>query len=352
MAAGTGAKASDTLGGASMPASGGNVPSANIHRRGFQGLRSRLSRNFPPNLARLMLLGCAALWGGSYLVAKIAMAAISPQWMMALRTGGACLIMLLLFHKSIIPALNKSILLPAVIVGATYWGTMVLQTKGLLTIDPGRSAFLTASYCVLTPFAAWFATKNRPHNINIIAGVICLIGVGFVALKPGSFSLSLSFGDLLTLGCAVVFSFNLTYLGIYSKKFNAIAVTFVQFAVAFVLFLVGALLTEPMPNASWLEPKIVVSFLYLFLGATTLAQIMQNIGLAHVSAPSASVVMCTESLFSELFSILFWGTRLRFTTLIGFALIFLAVLMSIVRRSVIVNLFRRVEDWLHDRRKK
>ncbi|WP_348519441.1 DMT family transporter [Bifidobacterium sp. ESL0732] len=298
-----------------------------------------------------MLLCCAALWGGSYLVAKVAMAAITPQWLMAMRTGGACLIMMLLFHKSIIPTLNKSMLVPALIVGGSYWGTMVLQTKGLLTIDPGRSAFLTASYCVLTPFAAWFATKKKPHNINIIAGVICLVGVGFVALKPGSFPLSLSLGDFLTLICAVVFSFNLTYLGIYSKKFNAIAVTFVQFAVAFVLFLIGALLTEPMPNASWLEPKIVISFLYLFIGATTLAQIMQNIGLAHVSAPSASVVMCTESLFSEVFSILFWATTLRLTTLIGFALIFLAVLMSIVRRSVIVNLFRRVEDWAHDRGK-
>ncbi|WP_348519621.1 DMT family transporter [Bifidobacterium sp. ESL0728] len=298
-----------------------------------------------------MLLCCAMLWGGSYLVAKIAMAAITPQWLMALRTGGACLIMFLLFHKTIIRSLNKSMLVPALVVGVTYWGTMVLQTKGLLTIDPGRSAFLTASYCVLTPFAAWFATKNRPHNINIIAGVICLIGVGFVSLKPGGLSLSPSLGDWLTIGCAVVFSFNLTYLGVYSKKFNAIAVTFVQFAVACVLFLIGAILTEPMPNASWLEPKIIISFLYLFIGATTLAQLMQNIGLAHVSASSASVVMCTESLFSELFSILFWGSTLTFATLVGFALIFLAVLMSIVHRSIIVNLFRRVEDWVHDRRK-
>ncbi|WEV52186.1 DMT family transporter [Bifidobacterium sp. ESL0704] len=321
-------------------------------RRGFQGLRSRLSRNFPPNLARLMLLCCAALWGGSYLVSKIAMTAITPQWLMAMRTGGACLIMLLMFHNSIVPALNKSILVPAVVVGVTYWGTMVLQTKGLLTIDPGRSAFLTASYCVLTPFAAWLATKNRPHNINIIAGVICLIGVGFVSLKPGGFSLSLTSGDWMTIACAAVFSFNLTYLGIYSKKYNAIAITFVQFAVACVLFLIGAILTEPAPNASWLEPKIVVSFLYLFIGATTLAQIMQNIGLAHVSASSASIVMCTESLFSELFSILFWRTTLRMTTLAGFALIFVAVLMSIVHRSVIVDLFRHAEDMLHDWRKK
>ena len=45
----------------------------------FSKLRSRWSRNFPPNLARLMLLGCAALWGGSYLLAKFAMEAIPPN---------------------------------------------------------------------------------------------------------------------------------------------------------------------------------------------------------------------------------------------------------------------------------
>ena len=56
----------------------------------FSKLRSRWSRNFPPNLARLMLLGCAALWGGSYLLAKFAMEAIPPQWLMGLRMIGAC----------------------------------------------------------------------------------------------------------------------------------------------------------------------------------------------------------------------------------------------------------------------
>ena len=69
----------------------------------FSKLRSRWSSNFPPNLARLMLLGCAALWGGSYLLAKFAMEAIPPQWLMGLRMIGACLCMLALFHKHIVP---------------------------------------------------------------------------------------------------------------------------------------------------------------------------------------------------------------------------------------------------------
>lgn len=293
-------------------------------------LRSRWSRSFPPNLARLMLLACAALWGGSYLLAKFAMTAIPAQWLMALRMFGACMCMLALFHKHIVPYLTPKIIVPALVVGLTYWGTMITQTIGLQTIEPGRSAFLTAAYCVITPFATWIISKTKPRAINLVAGVICLTGVGFVSLKPGG-SLSLSSGDWLTIATAVIFSFNLTCLGVYTKRFDPIAVTFVQFSVAGILFFIGALATEPASDAGWLAPPVVASVLYLFLGATMSAQIMQNIGLAHVPASQASIIMCTESLFAVSFSALFWGERILWSSLVGFALIFAAVLMSVIK---------------------
>ena len=301
-------------------------------RSRFQEFRSRMSRTFPPNLARIMLLCCAALWGGSYLVAKVAMTAITPQWLMTMRMTGSCIIMFVLFHRVIIPALTREIIIPALMVGVTYYGTMIMKTEGLTTIDPGRSAFLTASYCVLTPFAAWIVVKQRPKLINLVAAIICLTGVGFVALKPGSGELALGVGDWMTIANAVIFSFNLTFLGRYTQRFHPIAVTFMQFAVADVFFLIGALFTEPLPNASWLAPDVIMSFLYLLIGATTLAQIMQNIGLAHVPPSSAAIIMCTESLFAVAFSAIFWGEAIGWTSIVGFSLIFAAVIMSVVTK--------------------
>ena len=301
-------------------------------RSRFQEFRSRMSRTFPPNLARIMLLCCAALWGGSYLVAKVAMTAITPQWLMTMRMTGSCIIMFVLFHRVIIPALTREIIIPALVVGVTYYGTMIMQTEGLTTIDPGRSAFLTASYCVLTPFAAWIVAKQRPKLINLVAAIICLTGVGFVALKPGSGALALGVGDWMTIANAVIFSFNLTFLGRYTQRFHPIAVTFMQFAVADVFFLIGALFTEPLPNAAWLAPNVIMSFLYLLIGATTLAQIMQNIGLAHVPPSSAAIIMCTESLFAVAFSAIFWGEAIGWTSIVGFSLIFAAVIMSVVTK--------------------
>ena len=301
-------------------------------RSRFQEFRSRMSRTFPPNLARIMLLCCAALWGGSYLVAKVAMTAITPQWLMTMRMTGSCIIMFVLFHRVIIPALTREIIIPALVVGVTYYGTMIMQTEGLTTIDPGRSAFLTASYCVLTPFAAWIVVKQRPKLINLVAAIICLTGVGFVALKPGSGAFALGVGDWMTIANAVIFSFNLTFLGRYTQRFHPIAVTFMQFAVADVFFLIGALFTEPLPNASWLAPDVIMSFLYLLIGATTLAQIMQNIGLAHVPPSSAAIIMCAESLFAVAFSAIFWGEAIGWTSIVGFSLIFAAVIMSVVTK--------------------
>lgn len=242
------------------------------------------------------------------------------------------IIMFVLFHRVIIPALTREIIIPALVVGVTYYGTMIMQTEGLTTIDPGRSAFLTASYCVLTPFAAWIVVKQRPKLINLVAAIICLTGVGFVALKPGSGALALGVGDWMTIANAVIFSFNLTFLGRYTQRFHPIAVTFMQFAVADVFFLIGALFTEPLPNASWLAPNVIMSFLYLLIGATTLAQIMQNIGLAHVPPSSAAIIMCTESLFAVAFSAIFWGEAIGWNSIVGFSLIFAAVIMSVVTK--------------------
>ena len=74
-------------------------------------------------------------------------------------------------HKHIVPYLTPKIIVPALVVGLTYWGTMVTQTIGLQTIEPGRSAFLTAAYCVLTPFAT--STIGRSVDWPVVPVAEC-----------------------------------------------------------------------------------------------------------------------------------------------------------------------------------
>lgn len=284
-----------------------------------------------PLLGQIMLLDCAMLWGGSYPTAKVAMTAIPVQWLMACRELTAAIVMLLLFHKHIIPFLTKRIVVPMLAIGATYYFTMLLQMKGLTMIAPGRSSFLTASYCVIIPFTSWILLRQKPTQRNIIAAIICMLGVGFISLDSGLGGLSFSFGDMLTLTCAVIFSFNLVLIGKWAKDFDPIALTFVMFSFSGSAFLIGALFTEPGPNRAWLQPSVFLCLVYLFFLATMLAQVMQNVGLKVVEPSQASIIMCTEGAFAVLFSVLFYGEELSLTTIIGFVLVFAAMVFSQLR---------------------
>ena len=284
-----------------------------------------------PTVGKLMLLACAMLWGGSYPTAKVAMGAVTPQWLMAIRLLAAASIMLVLFRRQIVPYLDRRIIIPGLLVGLTYWGTMVSQMTGLTMIEPGRSSFLTAAYCVLVPFTSWLLLRQKPAARNLVSAALCLTGVGFVSLSSGLGGLTIGTGDLLTLLCALVFSFNLVWLGKFGQHIHPVALTFAQFVVAGVLCLGGAILTEPTPTAAWLAPDVLACLCYLFFGATMLAQIMQNIGLKVTPPSQASLIMCLETVFSLLFSVVFYGETVEPAAGVGFALIFLAILVSQIR---------------------
>lgn len=291
--------------------------------------KSGMPKGKSVHISQLMLLVCAAIWGGSYVSSKYALEVFPVQWLMGVRMVGACAIMFVIFFGTLRKTFTKKLIIPSLITGVTYYATLVLQTEGLQTIDPGRSAFLTAAYCVITPFSAWLIVKKKPTMLGLIAAVVCVAGVGFVALKPGMFALTLSYGDILTLVCAAVFAFNLTFLAYYSRKYNPVTLTFGQFVVSGVLFLAGALIYEPLPNFNGADHlSIFANMFYLTVVVTVAAQIMQNYSLVNLSTANASVIMCTESLFTLLFSTLFYHEHVSNMAFLGFALIFAAIIIA------------------------
>lgn len=209
---------------------------------------------------------------------------------------------------------------------------MTAQTVGLATIDAGRSAFLTASYCVAVPFVTWIVCARRPALMQVAAAIVCLAGVGFVSLKTGGAASGSAFalgrGDWLTLLCALLCAINIVLLGVFTKRFHPTAMTFMEFLVAGILYLVMSCLSFSGPSVAWLRPEVVSSVLFLIVCASMGAQIMENMSLPHLPGSQASIIMCTECLFAAVFSAIFAGERFTMNTVIGFALIFTAMVMS------------------------
>ena len=76
--------------------------------------------------ANLILTTCSMAWGTSYIFMKLGIEGLSPLMLMALRTGIAFLILVLIFFKRLLKV-NKRLLLYSAITGFLLFNTIPLQ---------------------------------------------------------------------------------------------------------------------------------------------------------------------------------------------------------------------------------
>ena len=275
-------------------------------------------------LAKPMLFAAALIWGTSFFIMKNALDALPVFYLLAFRfTGGAVLLGLVCWNKW--RGMTRDYLWRGAIIGAFLFLAYTVQTFGLARTTPSKNAFLTAVYCVIVPFLTWAVVKRKPDRYNILAAVLCVTGVGFVSLTE---QLTVNLGDLLTLVAAGFYAAHIVAVEKVSPGKDITLLTVFQFAFAALYSWVGALATEVFPAAAMQDPTVVLPLVYLCVMATTVALLFQNVGQIWSDPASASVILSLESVFGVLFSVLFYGDPVTARLLMGFALIFVAVVCS------------------------
>lgn len=285
-------------------------------------------KNIPSWAWKLCLAGAAAIWGGSFVIIKDTLNAVTPAWLMGVRFCLAGLLTAALFWRRIRPHLDRRHLAAGSALGLFYGVAFVVQNIGLDGTTPGRNAFLTATYCVMVPFINWAITRRRPGVNSIVAALLCIVGVGLLALGD-DLSFYLGVGDSLTLVCAVLFAVHIALVAHFSQSHDVLTLTTIQLGMSGVVGLACAVLLEPVPDfAVFLQPSVVMSMLYLVCLSSCLCSIMQNVGQAHVPAAQAGLLLSLESVFAVIASVIFYHEALTVRLVAGFATIFLAVLAS------------------------
>ena len=102
--------------------------------------------------------------------------------------------------------------------------------------------------------------------------------------------------------------------------------TTVQFFTAFVISPVFVLAKGSMPRS--LSPNSPFSLVYVGIMATCVCFVMMNVGIKYASSVAASLILSLEGVFGVAFSMIFYHERLTLQVGMGFAIIFLAILMS------------------------
>ena len=278
-------------------------------------------------IGRSALIATTLIWGTSFVVLKSALDDITPLWVLAIRFGGAALIMLLASLPTL-KKLDRQYIKGGAVMGLCLAAAYTVQTYGLVYTTPGKNAFLTATYCILVPFLYWILLGKRPDRFNIGAAVICLVGMGFVCLNE---DLSVNIGDALTVCCGLFYGLHIIVTSRHVEGKSPLLLTMIQFAVAAILCLAFALMLEPkpqnIPSGSWL------SIAYLTFMCTGVCFFLQTVGQKFTPPSAAAVIMTLESVFGTALSVAMGQEMMTFNIGLGFGLIFCAILISETKLS-------------------
>ena len=148
-----------------------------------------------PLFWKVLLLSVAVIWGYSFTTMKDALGTIPVFELLYVRFLPAALVMFAVFHKRITAHFNARNLIVGLSMGVLMWAAYALQTVGLAYTTAGKNAFLTGTYCILVPFASHLLSGEKLTRYNLGAALLCLAGIGLVALDSVEFNI----GDVITL---------------------------------------------------------------------------------------------------------------------------------------------------------
>lgn len=284
--------------------------------------------NIPTFVYKLLIVVATIIWGFSFVVMKDIVEVLPPAWLLGIRFLMAGAILLAVLWKHVRRMFTRDALAAGIVLGALDFAAFWSQTVGLQHTTPGINAFLTATYCVIVPFLWWIIARKRPTVFNIGAAVLAVIGIWLVSVTSSDNSLSMGYGETMMLLCALLFGLHMVYVSKFSRKNDVLVLTVIQFFTEGTLGCVFGAATETLPALSAITPSIVASMVFLAVFASVIAFGIQNVALAYIPPAQGALLLSLESVFGVVFSVLLYGEVVTGRLLLGFALIFAAIVIS------------------------
>ncbi len=279
--------------------------------------------------AHILLVLITLIWGSNFVVIKNALADISPLFFNAVRMSLAAVVLAAIFYREL-PRLTAGALRSGCLVGVFLFIGNELQTVGLKYTTPSKSAFLTGVSVVLVPvFLAlfWKRAINRWTSVGVVLAFVGLYLLTVPASPGAGLNLrSMNHGDLLTLGAAVVFAFQIIFIEHTTQAHRWQQITLVQVAITALLMIVTTSVAEKV-SVVW-SPRVlwgigITGFLSLALAFAIQAWAQQFTPATHTA-----LIFTLEPVFAWLTSFIFLGERLGGRSGVGAACILAGLLIS------------------------
>ncbi len=287
----------------------------------------------------IFLLLAALVWGSSFVAQDLASDSVGAFTFNGFRMtlGGLSLLPVILIKNrgKLFRSVNtkkdkKWLFTGGIVCGFIVFFAAFFQQQGIQEgTSAGKSGFITAMYVVMVPLVGLFLKKKvRPS----VWGCVFLAAVGLYLLCLADFSdgvsgivenLTMSRGDLLTLCCAVCYTFHILAIDHFAPHTDGVFLSSVQFLFAGALGLVVTLIWE---KPSWENIFCAMgAILYAALFSCGIGYTFQILGQTSTPPALASLIMCLESVFAVLSDLIFLNTPMTSEEICGCILMFVAI---------------------------
>lgn len=261
------------------------------------------------------VLGAVVIWGGSFVVIKDGLRDLGLFHFLGARFAiSAVLLVALATRRHVLKEALRC--RAAWLLGAILFASFALQTEGLRTTSPSRSAFLTSLSVLIVPLLVWLSRRSPPGWTSWLGVALATAGL---AITFGVTTAAWHMGDSLSLLCAFSFAAYLIVAQQVVRRIDVIGATAVQ-SLAGVALSVAFL---PLDSTStWgTSGRAILAIGYTGALATCLAFGLQLFGQTRLSAVQTGVLLALEPLVAATISVGLGNDKATVTLLVGGALL-------------------------------
>ena len=288
------------------------------------------------------LLFVAAVWGATFVMVQEAVTGFPVFAFLGLRFIMATAVLLPLFLRfrhswqpgSVGAASSAAVqsekvktsqtsLLPGIVIGLALFAGYAFQTFGLRGTTPAKAGFITGMSVVLVPLGEALLLRRPPGRSAIVGVGLAAVGLALLSLQS---DLSVSFGDLLVLCCAVAFAAHILLVGHFAPSWPPLRLAFVQIATVAVVSSLAALSVDR--PIGWPPGNVWFAAAFTGLFATALAFFIQSRAQQATTSTHTALIFAAEPVFAGIFSFLLIGEVLGPRQILGCALILAGMLVA------------------------
>ncbi len=277
--------------------------------------------------ADLLLLVASAIWGVAFVAQQDAAKSLDAVSILAIRflMGAAILAPVIIVRrvrKVNMPSPGALLWSGGLFAGLAMLLAAYLQQRGIESTTASSAGFITGLYVLFVPLIGLMLGQRVGWSAWL---GVTLATVGLYLLSVSA-ELHMSRGDLLVLGCAVIWAIHVLIIGRYAPRCDPIELAAVQFLVTGVVAAIF-MMSRGLPEWSHVS-SAWMSLTYLGALAVGVAFTLQVVGQRTAPPTHAAILLSMESPFAAIAGALLIAERLSGREYLGCALMLAGILVS------------------------